>query len=379
MAKRRHGDDLRGASRLAIEATQAVTALVEEMHQTIGSGPRVLGEPLAAPMRILTQVVYGTVRSTTSIVGAALDAVLSQLGPLLGEGEPGWEREAVVAALNGVLGDHLAATTNPLATQLQLLLPSALGRRVLVMVHGSGMNERMWRLRAGEHEHGEALARDCGWSVVYVRYNSGLHVSTNGALLAQELGALDADEIAIVGYSMGGLVARAACLYGSWAERLTRLVTIGAPHHGAPLERGGNWFDLLIRVHRYSAPMGKLVRLRSAGITDLRFGSVRDDDWQRRDRFAFTADQRRPTPLPNGARCYAIAGTLSPKAHKRARSDGLVPVASALGVDRRESMTLAFDETVTVPLTSHLELLASAEVYARLRQWLQPSSARSGP
>jgi pimeloyl-ACP methyl ester carboxylesterase len=347
------------------------------MHKNIASGPRLLGSPLAGPVALFTKVVYGSVKGTTVLVGAALDVALATLAPLLGESTPGFEREAVLAALNGVLGDYLHETKNPLAMTMSLRMPSPLGRRLLVMVHGSSLNDLQWRQRA--HDHGEALAADRGYSVAYLRYNSGLHVSSNGAAFAAELEAAahDVDEIVIVCHSMGGLVTRAACLHAddaghAWRKKLTAFVTLGTPHHGAPLERGGSWIDFLIGVNRYSAPLGQLGRIRSAGVTDLRYGSVRDEDWHGRDRFAHAVDARRPAPLPSGVRCYAIAGTLSRTVHKRAKSDGLVPVASALGLHKDPKMTLAYpaDHQVILAETSHLDLLSSAAVYAQLRAWL---------
>jgi hypothetical protein len=47
-----------------------------------------------------------------------------------------------------------------------------------VLLHGLCMNDLQWR-RAG-HDHGRALARDLDYTPVYLRYNSGLHISTNG-------------------------------------------------------------------------------------------------------------------------------------------------------------------------------------------------------
>src|SRR5688572_21371894 len=107
---RSHVDDLRGASRLAVEATRGVTDLVRAMHIEIAAGPGVLGRPLEAPARLVTGLVYETIRGVTGLVGAAIDLGLAQLAPLLGESAPGAEREAVLAALNGVLGDYLAET-----------------------------------------------------------------------------------------------------------------------------------------------------------------------------------------------------------------------------------------------------------------------------
>src|SRR5207248_1368031 len=67
------------------------------------------------------------------------------------------------------------------------------------------------------HDHGAALARDLGYSTVYLHYNSGLHVSTNGRAFATLLESLveewpvPVEEMTIVAHSMGGLVTRSAC------------------------------------------------------------------------------------------------------------------------------------------------------------------------
>jgi len=123
--KRRHVDDLRGASRLAVEATRGVVDLVRAMHETIGGGPAVLGRPLDGVTKLASRPIYGSIRAVTDLVGAGIDAALAQLAPLLGESAPGPEREAVLAAVNGVLGDYLAETANPLA---MVPVDSALGR-----------------------------------------------------------------------------------------------------------------------------------------------------------------------------------------------------------------------------------------------------------
>ena len=253
---------LRGVSKLAIEATIGVTALVEAMHRTIAEGPAVLGKPLAGPARALTGVAYKRVRGVTEFIGGSLDHALARLAPLLGESVPGPQREALLAALNGVLGDYLAETKNPLAIEMRMrrdgdeldldrkslrrAFPRATSKLV-VLVHGSSMNDLQWT-RHG-HNHGQAIARHLGYTAIGVHYNSGLHVSTNGrglaSLLEQLLEAwpVEVSEMAVLAHSMGGLVARSACHYGErrrWRQRLKRLVCIGTPHHGATLERGGH-------------------------------------------------------------------------------------------------------------------------------------------
>ena len=276
---RNHLDDLRGASRLAIDAVKGVTDLVEAMHRTIGGGPAVLGRPLAGATRLFTAPLYKSIRAVTDLVGAGIDVPLSRLAPLLADGAAGPEREAVRAALNGVLGDYLAETKNPLAIEMRwanatemqesestskapIEKSAAVGKKLLVLLHGSSMNAAQWTRRG--HNHGAALARDLEFSPLYLEYNSGLHVSRNGRDLDDLLERTLAESkdpiesITLLGFSMGGLVARSAChqaeLSGhAWRKKLRALVCLGTPHHGAPLERGGSWVDVLLRVSRYSA------------------------------------------------------------------------------------------------------------------------------
>lgn len=369
----------RGAGRLAVEATLGVLELVETLHRTIASGPAVLGRPLERPASLVTGAVYGTIRGVTRLVGDGVDAALAQLEPLLGEGQS----PALVAALNGVLGDSLHDTHNPLAIAMSLRSSPPATSRVVVLVHGSSMNDRQWN-RNG-HDHGAALARDLGFTPVYAHYNSGLHVSVNGRELSTQLEALLAawpvpvDELVLIGHSMGGLVARSACHAGAaaaWRRKLRALITLGTPHHGSPLERAGNWFELLLGVSRYSAPFKRLATLRSAGVTDLRFGNVLDEHWQGRDRFDLETDARVPLPLPDDVACYAIAATRSEALNDSPHGDGLVPVDSALGRHSRPELTLAFPpdhQWVGVGM-GHLDLLDRRDVYETLRAWL---SARS--
>jgi len=117
---------------------------------------------------------------------------------MLGEKESSPGREAVLSALNGVLGDHLVARNNPLAIPMQFrrngkpLSEQALSKaiqqsngRLAIMVHGSCMNDLQWN-RQG-HDHGAALARDLRFVPVYAHYNTGLHISENGRKLSDLL------------------------------------------------------------------------------------------------------------------------------------------------------------------------------------------------
>ena len=391
---------LRGLSRLAAEATLGVTELVEAVHRTISAGPAPLGASSSAETTSgIAGFVYGSVRGATRLVGSGVDAALARLAPLLGELPPSPRREALVAVLNGVLGDHLESTGNPLAIPMRLrrngkdlesgpipwaAIPPDGPREVVLMLHGLCMNDAGWR-RDG-HDHGEALERDLGLAAVHVVYNSGRHVSTNGRELATLLearfgeGVVPREGLTIVAHSMGGLVARSALHHATraayrWPRLLRAIVFLGTPHHGAPLERLGNLFQAALGASPWSLPFGRLGKIRSAGITDLRHGDLLVEDREGVDRFARQADLRHPVPLPEGVACFAVAGTKSKGAAvgDRLAGDGLVPVASALGRHRDPERTLAFppERTLVAFGTNHLGLLGSLEVYERVRGWVE--------
>jgi hypothetical protein len=125
----------------------------------------------------------------------------------------------------------------------------------------------------------------------------------------------------------------------------------------------------------HTAPLATLARLRSAGITDLRHGRVRDDTSGPSDRFAHGGDERAPLPLPEGVTCCAVAATLASQRSRvaeRLLGDGLVPLRSALGQHDNPAHQLAFapEHQCVLYRTGHLELLASPAVAAQLKRWL---------
>jgi len=396
-----HARALRGAAKLATDATTGLTDLVEAVHARVATLPG-LSAPADGRTRGITGLVYKTVRGVTRAVGGSVDTLLSVLAPMLAarpDALPSVEREAVLAALNGVLGDHLARTANPLGIRMALrsggralplqrdalaaALPNA-GARPLLLIHGLCMNDLQWR-RDG-HDHGQALAAALGFTPVYLHYATGLHVSTNGRALANLLEQFLAqwphpiERLAIVAHSMGGLVTRSALHYGHaaghhWPHRVDDVAFLGTPHHGAPLERAGQGVDMLLSATPYASPFARLARLRSAGITDLRHGNVVDEDWIGLDRFEDANDRRTPVPLPAGPRCHAIAGTVAAQdgLADKLLGDGLVPVASALGKHRLVRRTLKFtpDSQRVLENTGHLQLLSSPEVFERLHDWLR--------
>lgn len=98
----------------------------------------------------------------------------------------------------------------------------------------------------------------------------------------------------------------------SWISRARRTVLIDVPNTGAPLEQLVNLTSAALRA--LPIPLTRLIGLgidvRSAGIRDLRFGAITDDDWLEQD------------PLHSGHR-YC---TMSPDSGERHTSSS--PVAS---------------------------------------------------
>ncbi|HSN79896.1 MAG TPA: alpha/beta hydrolase [Rhodoferax sp.] len=403
---RRHlrASDLRAITLLATDATAAVTQMAEGVHQSVW---RTLGAPSGASptqARGLTGLIYRSITGVTQRVGSSITAALTRLEPLLqrieGQGDESPERAAVLAALNGVMGDRLQASANPLATPMTLRFrnhvvdwaapPDAdqVSGKVLLVIHGLCMNERQWNSQqAGEPvNHAELLCAALGHTPVYVRYNSGLHVSENGHLLARHLHLLvqhwpvPVTELSVLAHSMGGLVTRSALFAASqegmnWPDVLKKIAFLGTPHHGSPLERAGNWVDVVLGSTPYSRPFAKLGQLRSAGITDLRYGHVLDADWQGHDRFRRKPDSRVHLPLPTGVACFAVAATTAAKRSPladRLVGDGLVPLHSALGQhdDPQRCLHFAPDHQYLAYRTSHLALLSSPAVARQLLTWL---------
>ncbi|RJP78163.1 MAG: hypothetical protein C4522_13365 [Desulfobacteraceae bacterium] len=388
--------DLRGVGNLTIDAIKGITDIVESLHQTIVGFAGMFGSPGQLRTRGITGMVYRNIHSVTDLVGDGIDSLLGQLSQVIGEKDSSPAREAIIAALNGVLGDHLVARGNPLAIPMQFrtggkpwdekTFADAIRQSngpLVIMVHGACMNDLQWKRKG--HDHGQMLARDLGLLPVYLHYNTGLHISENGRKFSDLLETLvkrlpQSLELYIVGHSMGGLVSRSACHYGkasgqTWLKHLRKLIFLGTPHHGALLEKGGNWIDIILQISSYSAPFSRLGKIRSSGVTDLRHGNLLDDDWQGRDRFAFSGDQRVPVPLPENVQCCSVAAIIGKESGiigDDLIGDGLVTVNSALGRHHAQ-MNLCFPDTHQKVIRGihHMDLLSHPKVYETVKTWLK--------
>ncbi len=385
-------DQLRGANKIIIDAVEGITNIVEQMHRTILGLTPMLGKAPTDRTGGIPGLAYSSVRGITHVVGAGLDVTLNQLAPFLKLKSEFPHHEAMSAALNGVFGDYLAASHNPLAIPMQLrqqgkpvAVEAAKNGKFLVLVHGLCMNDLQWNHERADHsashDHGAALAHDLGYTALYLHYNSGRHIATNGEEFSRVLESLiqtwpvPITELVIIGHSMGGLVSRSACEVAriekhTWLRKLNKLIFLGTPHHGAPLERAGSWLDILLDVSPYSAPFSKLGKVRSAGIKDLRHGFIFDVE-----KNGATSAAAAIVKLPKGVKCFAIAATKQ-ATHtdgKRMQGDGLVPVNSALGLHNDDALSLSIPvsrQHISYGL-DHFDLLSSADVYEQIHRWLE--------
>ncbi len=397
-------NDVRGYGKLAVDATQGVTDLVEAIHQRIARPSMLFGHSPDERTSGITGLVYRSVREITGAIGFGIDQTLQPLMPFLEkalEQTPSSAARAnLIAAINGVVGDHLENSENPLAQQMLFrhqgrdlqVNPDALGTaipdaqgHVLVAIHGLCMNDLQWS-REG-YSHVDLVAQQLKATSVYLRYNSGRHISQNGREFSFALEQLIASwpvkvtSITLLTHSMGGLITRSACHYGmqkqyGWLCKLKNVVFLGTPHHGAPLERGGNMFQRAVGVIPFAAPLARLGMLRSAGVTDLRYGALVDEDWNRRGRFDHAPDDRAVLSLPAGVHYFAAAATLGKSlgdAKDTVLGDGLVPVDSALGQhpDSQRCLYFSPSQQALFYQHSHWDLLYRPEVGQQVLEWLK--------
>jgi len=402
--------DIRGTVQLATQATAGVTRIVESVHQSVWDKLGVPGGRTAGTTRGVTAAVFRLVNTISQLTGKSVGTVIAVLETVFEPGGDKVERsprgETFLSVLNGVLGDRLVEDKNPFAIPMsfryagQALNSMAPGSvpanagKVVLLIHGLCMTDlhQHARLKNYASETGEVLATALGYCPVYLRYNSGLHISRNGQELSVRLEQLFRDwpgqieELSVVAHSMGGLLIRSALWQAQtegmqWPQAVKNIVFLGTPHHGAPLEKAGNWLDIFLENMPYTKPFAALGQLRSAGITDLRYGNLLDEDWTGHDRFGMNPDVRRIVPLPESVNCYTVAATRSEKRgilSDHLVGDGLVPLRSALGLHDEKQRALAFKDSsqLIVYRTGHLGLLNSPGVNQKVIEWLSGETLR---
>lgn len=399
LKKTKKDSEIQGLTHLIVDATVGVTDIVEAVHKQIVHPPFLPSTPIQKLIISIASITYKNIRWSTLFIGKSLHNILEQLTPTIGNLKASDKKEVILSALNGVIGDYLEEKENPLKINMQFRFQSKVLKieaeslkttyptihgKILLMIHGSCMNDIQWTRK--NHNHGEILSKELNKTLVYLNYNSGKHISSNGQNLNDSLEKLiknwpvPVEELTIVAHSMGGLIARSALYYGqqlekNWIKYLKKMVFLGTPHHGSHVERTGNYLDIILEAIPYAKPFAKLGKIRSAGVTDLRYGNLVDEDWQNKDRFELKNDQRQHIPLSEQIEFYAVAAVNKKEnSTKSTKSlgDNLVDIKSALGQHKTSNKTLLFKKNnIWIGYeNNHLDLLSNPKITAMLKTWL---------
>ncbi len=396
-------NEVRALSALAFEELRSFPGAIRDMHLGIaqrafrGVGPA--SRPVQLIHDALSSRAYGAVGAGASGLGKAVDAAMERGG--VGEQvslSTTQKGSFGLAVLNGLIGDRLerdgSALHQPTSARvhgerigldessLRDAFPQATPR-LAVFMHGLTGDEFCWSWGAAD-AYGERLGSDLDCTAVYLRYNSGLHISENGRTVAALLEELvdawpvEVQQIALVGHSMGGLVARSAAHQADeqdqkWVGHVRHVVSLGTPHLGAPLEQGAHRAAAALHKLPETRMLSSFLRRRSAGIRDLRHGSLVDEDWRGRDPEALRAVACQEVPLlPWATHCFVSATITRDPKHPLGRllGDILVLVPSASGQSKTRRIPFRDEHGHHVGGTHHIALLNHPEVYERLRHWL---------
>lgn len=416
--------ELKALGELAGEyADKALISTAAGVHQGVSGRVFGLVVPATGPMgqvaRLAHDSITDRVYSTLRLGGRGVGAAISAIGEVAGRGE---ERTSVSdsrfgrgaqAAINGLIGDRLEEEANPLAVSMALRRPGradldATGEslrgaferptgKLAIFIHGLCETEEGWWLgtrsdpdrdkaedEAAPRTYGDRLHRDLGFSPLYLRYNSGLHISENGRRLSWLLEdvvrewPVEVTDVTLIGHSMGGLVARSACHEAdengrAWLRRVEHVVCLASPNTGSWLEKVVNVGGWAMRKLPEAKPFADFLELRSAGIRDLRFGYLSDQDWADRDPHERLRNHALPQdPIPGIAYHFVSGGLTTNERH---------PVATVFGdvLVRRESATAPrtangepTGDSRHVQGASHFRILNHPRVYEHLLEWLRP-------
>lgn len=420
---------LEGSLRLAGESFEQAASRVHEIHRAISDMPFKAvktatfsaSQPIESIHNEVTDFVYDIVKGTgkgvfngaawlikqvsetsvsTQTVDEALDGELSRQAMQLHETLPDIPEDKlaqrlslVASAVNGLVGDHLAVTRNPIQVKagfyqrgqiidlspqgLKAAFPNAQANLV-VFAHGLCCNEDAWRFYERPNDpvtlpYGDKLARQFEMTPLFLRYNTGLNIHSNGRRYRRLLKKLVAnwpvpvENLILVGHSMGGLVSRVAVEdMGPGDEQLESVIrdviSLGSPHTGAPLARIAGLGENLFNQYELSKPVGKFLGIRSTGIRNLQEGLGPLQ----------TRDGRKVSFHFMGA---TIAGSTGSWLNETI-GDGLVQMSSALADESGDGQRLAFSAK------HHMHLLNDHEIYeqieAVIRQHLKPKLQTGG-
>lgn len=398
---------------LAGEAAAGAARQIHELHTGIaGRVWRRVG-PAALPVKLAHDRIARSAYSAASeLTRAAVRASANAASRAQSPDAPSIQRtpvgRVVVSALNGAFGDALVRQGNPLAlrmavrrhgrdldigrAELRRAYPNAKSR-IAVFVHGLCETDEAWKLGAGRHvPYGHRMEIELGYTPVYLRYNTGRHISENGRELAGLLERLVSewpvrvDEVVLIGHSMGGLVGRSACHYGAdsaCVAKVRHVFTLGTPHRGAPLEQAANAASAALARLPETRPLARALNLRSSGIKDLRYGYLVDECWMDQDCDAYLRNTSQEIPFLPTARHYFICATLTREADAavgRIVGDLLVLQPSAWASEGRgKRMQFPIEHYYHLGKANHFDLLNHPAIFDQMRRCLASQRALPAP
>lgn len=401
-------NELRGLGDLLGLAVDRVTTPLEGVHRAIiDRSLRWTGASGATTRRKVDAAIatfYDAIRLTGSALGATVGlgatVAVGRSDPLSGSRLG----SRIQAAINATWGDELEHRGNEIRIEMGLRnamgspvqvtpedltanFPTATARLVL-LVHGLGRTESSWLERGEQAGLWEMLTADTSVTPVMVRYNSGRHISENGADLAQVLERLwrswpiPLQSISLVGHSMGGLVIRSACRVGrdadqGWVDTVDKVVTVATPHLGAPLEKVANVVSWGLRATPESSPLADFLDARSVGIKDLRFGAIVDEDWLGSEPDALLRNTVSNVPPLHGVDHHFVAAVItSDPAHPVGALVGDLMVRPASGTGQGRRRQIEATDVRVLGGRRHFDLLHDPEVLEQVLAWLSASKTR---
>lgn len=409
--------EVRDSGKVLGTALDETAELAREVHRAVAGRLFGLLGKVGAPIRVMHDSIAAVAYASTRLGVKYLPAAAGQIAAAVHEPAAESANDSargrfVLSAVSGWAGDRFVAENISLAPRLSMrthdgrlrerpanivhdLGTSATGR-VVVFVHGLCESDRYWWYGAernfGDRDvtYGSQLRDEQGWTPIYVHYNTGLHVSENGKLIADYLESLIAAwpvpvvEIALVGHSMGGLVVRSAAHQAAggeaeWVKPLRHIVGLGTPHTGAPLERATNAGMHLLAKLPETRPFATYFNRRSVGIKDMRYGSVIEDDWRDFDPDERLTDRVTPATLLPGVAYSMASATLSTQPTGRFAHDLLVQHVSAHGTGPKRRIEFDVDRLFHMGGKTHFHLLDNPLVYEQLRSWLAGADGAAPP
>lgn len=386
-----------------------IAGIARDVHKAVaGRIFRALG-PVGRPAKLLHDAISCTAYAGSRLGVRAVPAAAGAIAARSARGDLDAYADTprghfAISALNGFWGDRLADERAALAPVLRVRTHDGALRqmpgnvvddvddptgKLVFFLHGLCETDRYWWYGAQKSwgdprvTYGSLLRAERGWTPLYVHYNTGLHISENGRRFAGYLETLidrwpvPVSEIALVGHSMGGLVARSAAHQADerglvWVAALRHVVGLGTPHLGAPLERWVNAGTHAMARLPETRPFALWLNRRSVGIKDLRHGCVVEADWSGYDPDDPT-DNVTPATLLPGVAYSMVSATLSERPDGRLANDLLVEHISAHGTGRPNAarrIEFEVDRLFHVGRRTHFHLLDDREIYPRLRAWL---------